>query len=101
MLLDEMTTIYGPWIMLQQPTHTSRGITASFRSLLAAIDQGWRVEEPVQVLPTAGGDTWIYYFVLTHPTLSQTCRLLVPAVAEVERYVEQNQYQVIEGSYYS
>jgi hypothetical protein len=100
MVLEEMSAVYSPWSMLQQPAHTSAGITASFRSLLAAIDQGWQVEEPVQVLPTARGDTWIYYIVLTHTTLSQTCRLFVPAVSEVEQYVEQNHYQVIEGSYY-
>ncbi len=99
-MIEEMNAMYSPWSVLQQPMHTSIGITASFRSLLAAIDQGWLVEEPVQVLPTARGDNWIYYFVLTHATLSKTCRLFVPAITEVERYVEQNHYQVIEGSYY-
>jgi hypothetical protein len=40
MVLDEMNSIYNPWMLLQQPPHASLGITAPFRSLLAAIDQG-------------------------------------------------------------
>jgi len=75
-------------------------VNPPFRALLAAVDQGWLVEEPVQVLPSARNNSWIYYFVLTHPALSQVCRLFVPALPEVERYVERSGYSVIEGSYY-
>ncbi len=100
MVLEEMNAIYSSWTLLQQPTHPDPGVSASFRALLAAVDQGWQVEEPVQVMPSARSETWTYYFVLIHPALGQTCRLLVPALPEVERYVEQKPYSVIEGSYY-
>ncbi len=100
MTLIEMNINYNPWDMLQQQPHASSGINTSFRSLLAAIDQGWLVEEPVQVMPSSRIETWTYYFVLTHPVIKQTCRLFVPATSEVERYVENNQYPVIEGSFY-
>ena len=100
MVLEEMTAIDGPWNMLQQPAHASHGVNTPFRTLLAAVDQGWQVDEPVQVLPSARTKTWTYYFVLTHPALSQVCRLFVPALPEVERYVERNSFSVIEGSYY-
>ncbi len=100
MVLEEMNSLYNPWSLLQQPAHPGNGISASFRTLLAALDQGWQITEPVQVLPSAQKDTWTYYFLLTHPVLAQNCRLFVPAIAEVERFIQQNTYQVIEGSYY-
>ncbi len=100
MALEEMNAMFNPWAWLQQPAHPGPGISASFRALLAAVDQGWQVEEPVQVMPSARSETWTYYFVLIHQALGQTCRLLVPALPEVERYVAQNHYSVIEGSYY-
>jgi hypothetical protein len=100
MLLEEMSIIYNSWSFVQQPVHPGPGANASFRALLAALDQGWLVDEPVQVLPSTRTETWTYYFILTHLALGQTCWLFVAAVPEVQRYVEQNNYQVIEGSYY-
>jgi hypothetical protein len=100
MLIDELTALYNPWNMLQQPRHASSSAHASFRALLAAIDQGWQVVEPVQVLPIIQADAWTYYFVLTHTASAEIYRLFVPALPEVERYVEQNRYQVIESSVY-
>lgn len=100
MVMDEMTTMYNPWNMLQQPQHASSGVHASFRALLAAMDQGWQVEEPVQTLPAALADGWTFYFVLTHPVSAERCWLFIPALPEVERYVERNHFQVIEGSHY-
>lgn len=60
MVLDEMNAMYNPWNNLQQPHHPSGRITASLRSLLAGIDQGWQVKEPVEVIPTTQKDAWIY-----------------------------------------
>lgn len=100
MLIDELTALYNPWNMLQQPRHASSGAHATFRALLAAIDQGWQVVEPVQVLPIIQADAWTYYFVLTHSASAEIYRLLIPALPEVERYVDQNRYQVIESNFY-
>jgi len=100
LLIDELTAIYNPWNMLQQPSQASSSAHASYRALLAAIDQGWQVVEPVQVLPIIQADAWTYYFVLTHTASAEIYRLFVPALPEVERYVEQNRYQVIESSVY-
>jgi hypothetical protein len=72
----------------------------SFRALVAALNQGWQVEEPVQVLPSARTQTWTYYFTLTNKPFKQSCRVFIPAVPEVESFVELNHYQVIEGSFY-
>ena len=100
MLTEELTAINDPWNVLQQPRHASSGAHAAYRTLLAAVDQGWQVVEPVQALPAALADTWTYYFVLTHPVSAEKYRLFIPALPEVEGYVERNRYQVIEGSYY-
>ena len=100
MVLEEMNAIYSPWSLLQQPAHASRSMHAAYRALLAAIDQGWQVETPVQVLPSAHSDTWTYYFTLSHASTRQTCRLFVPATAEVQRFVERSAFSVIEGSTY-
>jgi hypothetical protein len=97
-MLDDRNANHNPWTILQQPPHASSGISAAFRILLAAVDHGWLVEEPVTVLPTNRGDTWIYCFQLRHPALEQRQRLFTPATPELERYVERNHYQVIEGS---
>lgn len=100
MIIEEMYDIYNPWCILQQPVHPENGMNASFRTLLAAIDQGWRVIEPVQALPSARWDNWTYYWVLSHPSEEQTSIIFVPAIQEVECFIEQSHYQVIEGSFY-
>jgi hypothetical protein len=100
MVLEEMNSIYNSWSILQQPPHASSGINASYRSLLAATDQGWQVEEPVQMLPSNHSNAWTYYFVLTHPVIPGICRIHIPALPEVKNYIERNRVQVIEGSFY-
>lgn len=100
MMTDELTAMYNPWNMLQQPRHASSDAHAAFRTLLSAIDQGWQVVEPVQVLPGGLSDTWTYYFVLNHLESALYFQLFIPALPAVEGYIERNQLQVIEGSYY-
>ena len=103
MLLEEMNAFYNPQIIVQEPKlvgYDNHRMKSSFGTLVAALDQGWQVKDPVQVLPSARNESWIYYFILIHPTLGKTCRLFVPAVPDVEHFVERNHYQVIEGSYY-
>lgn len=99
MVLDDKKIIHNSWIILQQPTHASIGQTAFYRTILAVIDKGWRVEEPVEVIPTAREDFWIYCFVLRHTFTGQTFRLYTPATPEMEQFIARNHYQVIEGSY--
>jgi hypothetical protein len=100
MVMEEMNAIHYGWSWLHQPGLPVREVNHSFRSLLAAVDQGWQIEEPVQVLPSADTETWTYYFILTHASQGWMNRLFVPALPEVERYVEQNRFQVIEDMFY-
>lgn len=100
MVRDEINAIHNSWIILQQPPHPSFGIPASYRSLLAAIDQGWQVEEPVEVMPTTQEDIWTYCFLLQNPISGQSYRIFLPATLEMERFIERNRFQVIEGRYF-
>ncbi|GEM_PF-1834799 len=99
MLLEEMNAMYGPIGMFHYSTQPKQYVAASFQSLLDAIDQGWQVEEPVWVMPTAREDIWMYFIVLKRPVQSQSRRIFIPALPEVERYMERNHYQAIEGRF--
>lgn len=99
MLLEEINAMYGPIGMFNYLTQTKQHVATSFQSLLDAIDQGWQIEEPLQVMPTAREDIWMYFIVLKHPAQSNCRRLIVPALPEVERYVEHNHYQAVESRF--
>lgn len=100
MILDELIAIYNPWVLFQQPVHPTKGVNASFRTLLAALDEGWRVVEPVQVFSSVQQETWTYFWVLNHPGNAQTSVLFMPVTQDVDDFIEQNHYQVIESRYY-
>jgi hypothetical protein len=97
---NEMNLTTNSWGALQQPAHSSRSLHASFRALLAAIDQGWQVNQPVQALPSTRFENWTYHFVLTDPASQGAFRLFVPATPVVQRFIERNNFNVIEGGTY-
>jgi hypothetical protein len=98
-MVEETNVVHIFRLNLQQSSYASIGITAPLRILLAALNQGWQVEEPVEVMSTVCHDLWIYCFVIRYSPLIPLQRLYIPASQEVERFVEQSRYQVIEGSY--
>ena len=93
MITEEMFTLYNPWSYLQQPAHPMAGMNASFRTLLAAIDQGWEILEPVLVSSSEGQQAKTYHFTLLHTALGQTYQLSVAASSEVERFIGGNGHQ--------
>lgn len=90
MLPEERNVFNNPWSMLQQPSHASQGLPASFRAFLAALDQGWQLSGPARVLPTAQGEGRLYRFELVHPAYLQTRQIDVQAAPAIARYLEQN-----------
>ena len=62
-------------------------MNASFRALLAAIDQGWEVVEPVLVSKESCVATKTYHFTLMHTAIGQTCHLSVAGSSEVEYFI--------------
>jgi hypothetical protein len=75
------------WDMLQQPVHGA-AVDPRYRMLRAALDVGWRIEEPVYLRPrwSANGPR-VYHFILRRPTESGQRLLTVPEGSEVERFV--------------
>jgi hypothetical protein len=80
----------NPWDLLQQPARPSGAIDARYRLLLAALDQGWEVEEPVYFCPREKeGGNWVFHFVLTQPAHNQKQILTISDHAEVEYLISQ------------
>ncbi len=58
------------WENLQQPAHPSQ-IEPQFRTLLAALDLGWRIEEPVYLRPRwSEVGPRVYHFILRRTFLA-------------------------------
>lgn len=93
-MLEEMNAFYNPWSILQQPYHPSSGVNPAYRLLLAALDQGWLVQQPVQILPINHMDAQTYRFILTHPITSQETVINVPAIPEVEQMIKFSNFRV-------
>lgn len=93
MILEEMSAFYNPWCFLQQPAHPACGLNSSFRTLLAAIDQGWDVVESTLVMPVEPGKSESYDFTLVKKTTGQIYQITVLATPEVDHFMHRNGYE--------
>jgi hypothetical protein len=93
MIPEEANTI-NSLDFLQQPIHSVQGISASFWSLLAAVDQGWQVEQPVKKMSSPHSNLRTYYFVLTHTNFNRLCEIAVPESTSIEHFICVNDYCV-------
>ncbi len=93
-MLDEMSSLYNSWDLLQQPAHPGQGINPAFRALLSAIDQGWQVESIKHSAAPLRLDTGYYLFVLRRRDAGLTRQLMLPAVPEIDLYIQNNGYPV-------
>jgi len=85
------------WEHLQQPAHPSQ-IEPQFRSLLAALDMGWRIEEPVYLRPRwSEAGPRVYHFILRRALLAPPRLLSVPEGLEVDRFVRDESLRVVAG----
>lgn len=90
-----MMVAANKWETLQQPAHQS-GLEPQCRLLLAALDQGWHVEEPVYWDAQWGErQAQVYQFILRHPLLATLCLLTVPAAPLVETIVCRENWRVL------
>lgn len=88
MMPVEIELLEDSWDLLQQPDCPSGGVDSRFRLLLAALDVGWQVEEPVYLRPRWGKDSpWVYHFILRRSPLNPPRLLSVQASPEIERFV--------------
>lgn len=93
MITEEMFALYNPWSYLQQPAHPTAGMNASFRTLLAAIDLGWEILDPVQLSGETHAAVKTYHFMLLHAALGQIYQLSVATSAEVEQFIQNGGHQ--------
>jgi hypothetical protein len=81
------------WGQLQQPVKPT-GMDHHFRLLLAALDCGWRIEEPVYLRPRWGSSgARVYHFVL-HRDGDMPRLITVDESAAVAAYVRAEGLQV-------
>jgi hypothetical protein len=75
------------WDRLQQPTHPSE-VEPQYRLLLAALDLGWHIEEPVYLRPRwSDSGPRVYHFILRRSLLGPPKLITVPEGVEIDRYV--------------
>ena len=66
-----------------------------YRLLLAALDMGWRIEEPVYLRPRWGDEGQrAYYFILRRADSGEQKLLSVPEGQEVKRFVHDQRLSV-------
>lgn len=86
------------WENLQQPTHPSE-VEPQFRTLLAAIDMGWRIEEPVYLRPRwSEAGPRVYHFILRRGLLATPRIVSVPQGPEVERFLRDECLRLVVSS---
>jgi hypothetical protein len=75
------------WNILQEPIKPTN-LPSSYLLLLAAIDAGWRIKEPVAVFKSEEYErSSLYQFVLYSTENSQVILLAIPNSPEVTNYI--------------
>ncbi len=83
----------GTW--LEQPGGRFFSSSEIFRMLLAALDLGWQVQEPVYLRPRwSEGGSWVFHFILQQKALPQPCLITAHWNPEIERFITQEGWQV-------
>jgi hypothetical protein len=85
------------WDNLQQPAHPSQ-LEPQYRVLLAALDLGWRVEEPVYLRPRWSDDgPRVYHFILRRSRLAPPRLVSVPEGPAVNGFVRAEGLRLVVG----
>jgi hypothetical protein len=98
MLANEFNEKENIWNRLQEPKRHAKS-PAMYLLLLAALDTGWQVLEPVRLsLAREPGEGPVYHFLL-HRGLSTEIRLLtIPCDQEINHYIKDEGLQVATGN---
>ena len=97
MLFVSSPRLNNPWEALQEPPHPAN-LDPRYGLLLAALDSGWQVEEPVYLrLWCSESGTPVFQFLLRHPISGQRHLAAVPAQWDVERFVRAERLRVVDG----
>ena len=95
MLMTHSVPSEARWDPLQQPAHPS-AVEPQYRVLLAALDLGWQIEEPVYLLPRwSEAGPRVYHFILNRPLRTAPRLVTVPQGPDVDAFVKDNGLKVI------
>jgi hypothetical protein len=84
MPMHNAAKIDNSWDVLQQSNRPIGGLDSSYRLLLAALDVGWQVREPVYLRPRwSEAGPWVYHFILQRLPDDQEHMITVPLGVEV------------------
>lgn len=87
MLMTHSLPSDNRWEPLQQPAHPS-SLEPQYRVLLAALDLGWQIEEPVYFLPRwSDAGPRVYHFILHRPLTTVPHLITVSQGPDVEAFV--------------
>jgi len=94
------TRLEDRWSILNssRSAHTDPAL-ARYHTLLAALDDGWRVEAPVYLRAdwSLNRGTRVFHFVLRREALRMTTLLSVPDCEAVRRLINDNEWSISAG----
>lgn len=83
------------WDMLQGPNRPNGKIGAGFRILLAALDLGWKVEEPVYLRPRwSDRDLWVYHFILQRTQNNKTRIITISKNKDITSFIKHEGWNI-------
>ena len=96
MLAESVSSNEEAWSQLQEPARPSSEPSVSLLRLLAALDTGWQVEEPIYLRPRwSEGNARVFCFIL-HRAKGETPHLLtLPDTTAVEQFVRNEGLRVM------
>ena len=96
MVADFISASDDGWNALQEPAHAGRESSAPLLRLLAALDSGWQVEEPIYLRSRWSNSGAHIYCSILHRQPHEAPRLLtLPVSTAVEQFVRREGLQVL------
>jgi hypothetical protein len=91
---SEPLNVEDTWGLLQEPARPAK-YPSNYLLLLAALDSGWRISEPIRWVSNHSRDgSRFYHFLLHHSRSSPSCWLVLPASPEVEQFIREERLSV-------
>jgi hypothetical protein len=91
MMLSQASIAHDPWEVMQQPAHPSQSLSPRYRALLAALDQGWIIQDIQLVHADDRGLLSPMYHILLHRLPKNQPRvMLTPANQDIEALLKRN-----------
>ena len=96
MFADYTSASDDAWNNLQEPARAGRESSAPLLRLLAALDSGWQVEEPVFLRPCwTDSGARVYCFILRRQVQEAPQLLILPVSTAVEQFVRSEGLEVL------